>query len=180
MLHMYIDMKENDTFLTIIGTAHLFLAIFIGIYGFIFEKSWFDFVYLFYQLIVIFSWPFFNGECPLTYFIKKYRNPDYVMGEDSTDLEDMHLLFGSKTAVYLLMTVGILITPISYYIVFTRNHFPFYIYFPFCVSFLLYTFFPRVVSVKNQPELYQNIQNIFKVVFSMTLLLSLHFVYTNK
>ena len=173
-------MKDTNVLFIILGIIHLFFAIIIGIYGFIFKKNKFDLLYLFYNFIVAISWSFYNGECILTYWIKKYRDPKYIAGVNPTDLEDMYLLLGSKELVYLIMTLGIVLSPFSFYIVFKRNHFPFYFYFPFCISFLLYNVLLRFISLKKQSNLYNNIQNIFKVIFITFTLLATYFVYKNN
>jgi hypothetical protein len=170
-------MKDTNILFIILGVVHFFFAVIMGIYGFIFRKNNFDLFYLFYNLIVAMSWSFYNGECILTYWIKKYRDPEYTAGVNPTDLADMYLLLGSKELVYLIMSLGIVSSPISFYIVFKRNHFPFYIYFPYCISFLLYNFLLRFISLKKQGNLYNNVQNIFKVIFTVLFLLALHFVY---
>ena len=149
----------------------------MGVYGFIFKKNRFDMLYLFYNLLVAISWSFYNGECVLTYWIKKYRNPKYVAGEESTNLEDMYLLIGSKEIVSIVMTIGVVLSPISFYIVFKRNQFPSFIYFPFCISFLMYNIILRILSAKIYPEFFTMVQNIFKVIFTSLFVLSLQFLY---
>lgn len=173
-------MKDTNVLLKILGVVHLFIAMITGIYGFIFKKNKFDLLYIFYNLIVAVSWSFCNGECILTYWVKKYRNPEYIAGINPTDLEDMHLLLGFKEIVYIIITLGVMVLPVSFYIVCKRNNFPFYIYFPFCISFYLYNILLRFISLKKQSNLYNNVQNIFKVIFTTLFLLASYFVYKNN
>lgn len=163
-----------------IGTFHALFAIIISFYGILFRKSWFDVIFVIYTLIVLISWTFYNGDCFLTYYIKKYYNQNYVAGEDPTDLQDMYLLFGNKEMTYIIITITIVFNVISSFIVLKRNGFSSYIYYGIPFFHLLYT-----ISLRTFTHLYKNsrfllLQNIFKIIFIIYLIIVLQFFHNKK
>lgn len=164
----------NDNNNKYIGLLHLIFALFISLYGFIFKKNSFDYIYILYICLVIVSWTFYNGECPLTYYIKKQQNNKYIAGKDSTDLTDMYLLFGSKKIVDGFIFVSIFLNAVSEYIVLKRNNYSFFIQTGFPLAHILYTMSLRIYS----GNLYNNaafltIQDSFKALFILFLILIL-------
>jgi len=156
-------LNENNN--KIIGLAHLLFAIFIAFYGIVFKKMWFDYVYIIYAILVLISWTYYNGECPLTYYIKKQQDNSYIAGEESTDINDMYLLFGSKDIIYTIITITIIFNVISEFIVLKRNNYPAYIYFALPFFHFLYT-----LLLRTQSKLYENptflfLQNGFRYIF---------------
>jgi hypothetical protein len=164
-----------------IGILHAVLAIFISFYGILFNKNRFDNIYILYTIIVLISWTFYNGECILTYFIKKNKNKDYIAGNESTDLKDMYLAFGSKEYAYFIITISIFINVISLYLVLKRNNYPYFIYYFVPFFHLLYA-----LSMRIQPEnLHKNklfliSQEFFKYYFIINLIYIIYTSYKNE
>jgi hypothetical protein len=151
----------------IVGILHFFLALFISLYGLLFNKSWFDYIYILYIILVIISWTFFNGECMLTYYHKKQQNENYNAGEDCTDLTDMYLLFGSKELVYFVITISIFLNAISEFIVLQRNQFSIYLYTTLPLFHIIYAMLLRTQTNLHNNELFLFIQEIFKIYFTI-------------
>jgi len=168
-------LEKNDK---TIGVLHTIYAIFIAFYGILFKKNWFDFIYIFLNIITLISWTFYNGECVLTYLIKKNKNKNYIAGTESTDLTDMYLLFGSKEIVYFIVTISLFINALSMYFVLKRNNFPYFIYYLLPLFQLLYTISLRI----QHKNLYKNnlfliSQNFFKFYFIINLIYILYISY---
>ena len=94
--------------INIIGIVHIAFSILFSVYAFVFKKNWFDKYYLILSYLVFISWTFFDGECLVTYVVKKMENPDYVAGSESTDLTDMELHFDKKSFRAFLNILGVL------------------------------------------------------------------------
>jgi hypothetical protein len=141
----------------------------------IFSKNSFDFIYILYTILISISWTFYNGECPLTYYIKKINNDNYIAGTESTDIKDMYLVFGSKELVYYIITISLFMTSTSYYLVLKRNNYPNYIYILLPMMQLLY-----ILSLRIQHKnLYKNkifllFQEFFKYYFILNFLYILY------
>jgi len=155
----------------IIGFLHLVLTLFLSIYGLVIKKNWFDWLYMYYSIIVTLSWTFYNGECLLTYYIKKNKNVNYIAGSNSTDLTDMYLLVGTKQSTHILMIIGLLLDTISLYIVFNRNGYSKFMSALIAGIHLIYVISLRVVSIYNKYFLFfQQLVKLFFIFILITLI----------
>ena len=109
---------------------HLLLTLYIVLYGFISQKnSFFDFLYLFIVYGCPLSWTFYDGECPLTYYHKKWIDPSYT-GRDTKISDDMTSIFGKEVESFInkhdkiVYFVVSIINAISIYLVARRQNFP--------------------------------------------------------
>jgi hypothetical protein len=111
-------------YIKIIGILHFLLAILISLYGLLFEKSYYDKLYLFYEILLLISWTFYKGECPISYYSKKYTDKNYVLGSDSLDLHDIHDIFGTnnKNIIDMLIELSLISNVISIYCHFHENY----------------------------------------------------------
>lgn len=113
----------------IMPLLHFCWTLYITLYGFITNKNWFDFYYLFYIYVVCFSWTFYNGDCPITYYYNKQTNPFYQAGSFREE-SDLHIIFGEKNKEifkkYHTIIVSLLsiICSFSMYRVMKRQKFP--------------------------------------------------------
>ena len=113
----------------IISILHGLLALFLNIYGFITNKSWVDFYYLLYIYAVSFSWTLYNGECLITYYYNKQKNPNYKAGNFKEE-SDLHHMLGKEYEPLLkkhhvfIVSVLIVVTILSMYRVMNRHKFP--------------------------------------------------------
>ena len=162
------------------GFLHILIGIFISLYGVLFKKSWFDYVYMLYAIIVMLSYVFLNGECCISYYIKKSKDKNYIPGKEPTDLKDMNLLFKNKFVVYFIILFINLFNLISEYIVFRRNNFSslFYVGFPF--AHLLYILSLRYFKNIHKNKSFLFIQNIFKIIFIFYFLFYIYLFYRNS
>lgn len=111
--------------MVIIGVFHTLLTIFVTFYGYFTQKNSFDFFYLIYYPCVQLSWTFFKGECPISYYYKKFTNSSDI----SMDAYDLYNIFGEKHKPLLkkyhrtIFNIGIVIFFVSYYLVMVRQKF---------------------------------------------------------
>jgi hypothetical protein len=130
----------------IIGFVHLVWAIFISMYAFLIKKNSLDMAVIIYQVLVLMSWTFFNGECFLTYLIKRKNNGDYQAGEQSTDLEDMRHVIGNSKTLQFAQSFFVIVNAVSLYLVLKRNDFSWFIVLPLSLCMLVYPMSLRLKS----------------------------------
>ena len=75
---------------------------------------------------------FFDGECFLTYIIKKMENPNYIAGSESTDLTDMNSQFDKKS-FRAFLDIFVVLNIISIFLVNRRNG-----YIPISLNIILF------------------------------------------
>jgi len=114
----------------IIPVLHLFLTVYIVIYGFVSPKNtFFDFFYLFLLYGTALSWTFYDGECPLTYYHKKGIDPSYK-SRDTKLSGDLTIVFGKEFESLInkhykiISLIGFIIYSTSIYLVARRQKFP--------------------------------------------------------
>jgi hypothetical protein len=108
----------------IVGFLHLSFAIVASFYAFLFKKSWIDYLFIFYILITMLSWTFYNGECLITYQFKKKEDPNYIAGENSNDMKDMYIIIPNTSLANTIVVVKFFFHLLSEFIVLSRNKFP--------------------------------------------------------
>ncbi len=107
-----------------IGSLHVLMMLFNSFYGFVFKKSWFDYVYLCAYYLVILHWTFLNGECLITYVYKKMKNKNYMAGDNLNENEIKPLLNLSNRNYSNVVKIHLILAAISIYIVSSRNKIP--------------------------------------------------------
>ena len=109
----------------IISTTHSILAFLLASYGILFRRSKFDYLILIIIFSTLLSWTLYKGECPISYYLKKYNDPNYKLGSNLYS-EDMFILFGEKYIPHLKFFytfVSPLIQTITLYLLLTRQKF---------------------------------------------------------
>ena len=145
----------------IMPVFHLFLTVYIVIYGFISQKNSFDFLYFFIVYTINLSWTFYDGECLLTYYHNKTINPSYN-GKDTKLSDDMSTLFGKEVETvinkyYTIITfVAYIIYSISIYVVARRQNFPLFVIF-----MLLFITCSYCVTIMNN----MNFHSFYRIIY---------------
>ena len=118
---------------------HVFFMAATAFYAFLFKKNLFDYVFLFVTYSIILSWTFSNGECLISYFFKKIRNKNYILGE-CVDSEFKIVFKNHVRLVGLLCVCQNILLMTSIVLVCMRNKISAYLYIPFIIVFeiLLY------------------------------------------
>jgi hypothetical protein len=109
----------------ILSGLHSLTALLLSFYGFLFRRSKYDYLILIIIYTIAFLWSLYKGECPLSYYMKRYKDPNYVMGSNVYS-DDMYILFGPKY-IPILKTFYTVCNPIiqtaTIYILLKRQHF---------------------------------------------------------
>ena len=75
--------KVNSNISKYVGVIHLCGMIIENIYGFLFAKHVLcDKLYAVSFVFIPFSWVVCKDECIISYLIKKYENPHYILGTE--------------------------------------------------------------------------------------------------
>lgn len=104
---------------------HAFFALVLSFYGFIFCRSKYDSVILIITYTIALSWSLYKGECPLSYYFKKYNDPNYVLGSN-VYAEDIYVVFGPKYIPFMKIFytyVNPIVQTTTLYLLFNRQHF---------------------------------------------------------
>jgi hypothetical protein len=86
----------------LIPIIHLLITAFLVFYPFLIKTNFFyDYLYISVISFVILLWIYFLGECPISYFYKKYKNPDYICGQTTTldDIKEFDFLPKTENSV---------------------------------------------------------------------------------
>jgi len=107
-----------------ISVFHIFFSLFLVFYPFFFRRSKYDYVILFFIFTISWSWTLYKGECPLSYYLKKYNDPSYEIG-DNLYSDDIFVLFGKRNDIvkyYYTLSIPI-IQSITIYLLLARQNF---------------------------------------------------------
>ena len=107
--------------MTVSGLLHAIVMIFLSLYAFIVPKyKTADFIYAITVITIVLSWLLFNNECFISYAIRKYQDPTYVMGSDAMNMNDLIDIFGPTMVNYVVNGI-IAFMLISFYLVSFRS-----------------------------------------------------------
>ena len=109
--------------LSISGVLHWAFMAVIAMYAFLFRRSWVDYLFIYYTLLVSIQWTIFNGECGLTYLRKKQADPSYIAGQNVDD-KDTHILPVSPQINDAVLRFIMVVWIYSLYRVYIRDGFP--------------------------------------------------------
>jgi hypothetical protein len=113
----------------ILLATHFSLMCYMAFYPFLCKKSVYDNLYLLFLYIVVLHWTFYR-ECVLAYYYKRLEEPGYVTGSDP-EIEFKRYFKGHDQLIDILSIIRNTLICIAIYMVASRNHIPFYIFFPF-------------------------------------------------
>lgn len=130
---------------------HFLLMCYLSLYGFFTKKSKYDYLYLAIVYLIVLHWTFFNGECCITYFYKKKRNPHYIAGQDPS-IEYKMAFKKHANLIDFLVNINNILVAISIYLVAKRNKIPFLVCLPFILmaALIIYRNYLFKDSYKNK------------------------------
>jgi hypothetical protein len=151
---------------TYIGIFHLCGMIIENIYGFIIQKDiLFDKLYIISFVSIPFSWLLCNDECIISYIIKKYENPKYILGNEPENVKDISDLFTNETQYIYFYNVNTLLRIWSVIIVNNRTtNITHFILMPTCILFLCY-----ILDIEYKMNYRKKLYPYFQIVFCMYL-----------
>jgi len=94
-------------------------------YAFLFSRSKYDVLLFGIIYTVALLWSLYKVECPLSYYLKKYKDPNYVLGSNVYS-EDIYVVFGPNyvPAMKLFYTiVNPILQTATLYLLLKRQHF---------------------------------------------------------
>ena len=157
-----------------VGVIHLCGMIIENIYGFIFAKHVLcDKLYAVSFVVIPFSWVVCKDECIISYLIKKYENPHYILGTEPENVNDITDLFPSRISYELFYHTNHALRIASLIIVNNRTtHVSYFICIP---TFLLYSFYIYDITYRFD---YRKIMSPhFQIIFCMYLLSMVYNIY---
>jgi hypothetical protein len=113
------NLNNNLNISKYVGIFHLFGMMIENTYGFIsyqlinyehknyilpFDKL--DKLYIVSFISIPFSWSFCKDECIISYLIKKYENPKYILGSEAENADDLINLFPNKNVYFIINKIN--------------------------------------------------------------------------
>ena len=152
--------------LYIIHFIHVVLSLILVNYPFLVKKNnLYDFIYIVLLLLLLYSYIILKGECFISYAIKKYQHPNYVMGSNLSVLDDYSYVFKNKTIASYVIFYIIITLFITSFIVLKRYNF-INIRYVYLFTFLSIIYF---ILLKTDPysmySFYFNMIYIFYITF---------------
>lgn len=156
-----------------VGLLHLGAMVTENIYGFIFPKTFgYDPAYMTLFLSIPLSWLAFKNECIISYLVKKYENPQYCMGSNPENSDDLTCLFPSPQSYAFFYNVNHGLRMVSVIIVNRRSiQIPQNILIPTLVLYTMY-----VYGINHKRPCVNGMR--FKSLFLGVLLVSLYHTIT--
>lgn len=131
---------------------HTLCSIFLAYYVFLFKRNRLDFVVLFLLYTKALSWTLYKGECPISFYVKKYNDPSYKLGSNVYS-DEIYNLFGKEYFFYIKFYFTIIhpiIETISAYLLFKRQEFDKEkVIFPLLFYVYYYISFSKSVRLNN-------------------------------
>lgn len=125
-----------------VNLFHVILTLLIVNYPFFIKKNYYyDFVYILLMFSLFYSYILLKGECFISYFVKKYKNPNYVAGTNvSVTDEYATVLFNNKTWAQYCIYYVLLAMIVAGFVVLQRHRFikPIFVY---AFSMMLFAYF---------------------------------------
>jgi hypothetical protein len=159
----------------IIHLLHVILSLLLVNYPFIIRKNdFYDLIYIVLLFILLYSYIILKGECFISYAIKKYENPNYVLGSDlSSVLQHYTYIFKNKTIANYVIIYILITLVISSFIVLHRHNF-IDINYIYLFSLLLLVYF---ISLKMKR--FSNYNIYFNIVFMFYITFLLYKAFRN-
>jgi hypothetical protein len=129
----------------IVSSLHSLAALFMSFYGFLFRRSKYDYLILCITYTIALLWSLYKGECPLSYYFKKYKDPNYVLGS-SVYADDIYIVFGPKYVPMMKLFYSYfnpIIQTTTLYLLLKRQHFSTGVTFVYPLFFYGYYFMTR-------------------------------------
>ena len=157
----------------IIGTVHLCGMVTENIYGLVIPRNThYDKIYMTIFLSIPFSWMLFKNECIISYLIKKHENPQYIMGSNPENANDISDLFTNMNIYLFFYHINYGLRMVS--VIHVNDRTTKIQYNLFITTLLMYTIYTHDVNCKTE---YTN-HIIFKLFFSSLLCMTLYHTIT--
>lgn len=165
-----------------IGIAHLSGMMVENLYGIIFQKHiLLDNLYFMSLIMIPLSWILCKDECIVSYLVKKYENPHYVLGSEPANINDIEELFPDRPTYNMFCHINHGLRMVSLILVNNRTtHVSYVLLIP---TFTLYTIYIYHVFYKPLRNVRKNIGEpflFFRPILALYLSASLYASYLQK
>ncbi len=162
---------------TLITVIHIVLTILTSFYAFLFKKTVFDYIYLIILYFILLQWTYLNGECLISYVVKKIRDKDYVAGTD-VNTNELEIMFkGKEKMVRLINSIKDVFFFLSIYFVYTRNNFTKGMTIFFVLLFGIYHQSRILFKDHNVNNTFLTLQEVTKYLTILYGFVFFHFIY---
>ena len=138
----------------ILTILHFIFTILIACYGFI-RKNWFDYVFIFYIILLTISWTMFNGDCWISYYYIKQFDPSHLPGVTTTHGNDLSVIPFYYPYISTIILFGFIF---SFYVVCLRQHISRYIFVPFVIGYVYYIILLKIINDLDSDPFFYYVQ----------------------
>jgi hypothetical protein len=144
-----------------VNLFHVIFTILVVNYPFLVNKNYYyDFIYILLMFSLLYSYILLKGECFVSYFSKKYKNPDYIAGTNVSVMDEYAtVLFNNQELATYCIYYILIAMVVAGFIVLQRHRFlkPIFVY---IFSGLLFSYFVLLRMDKNKRFI-----NYFNTIF---------------
>ena len=158
--------------MNLISLLHFIFTILVAIYG-LFPRNWFDYFYIYYIILLSISWTMYNGDCLISYYFMKMKNPDHKPGstlyseDNANDLAEI-IPLKYYQPISNMLTFGFIF---SFYVVCSRQKIKRYIFVPFSFAYITYIILLNTYRNLDADPVMYFVQRIFMIYFIIILYL---------
>jgi uncharacterized membrane protein len=166
--------------LRIIGLLHLLHAPALILFPFYVNNQLADIIYINYFFLIMFSYTFINGECPISYVSKKIMDQDYFAGTDLEYYPEMRSIFNTDQDIkdyFTTTTIAYLFTLIY---VINRSKIPFYVFILPTITLSYYFLFVKVYNTHKETTHFLICQEATKYITFFTNIFVIYHYSQNK
>ena len=95
--------------MSVIGVIHFLHNPLLILYPVLIRNPIFDLLYIKYFFATMFSYTFFDGECPVSFLYKRIMDSNYIAGDRIDDYDEIYMVWPNRIFVqnYLATTTGL-------------------------------------------------------------------------
>ena len=157
--------------ITIIGLFHLIHSPVLILLPFYIKNSLFDMIYINYFFLIMISYTFLNGECPISYTSKLMLNNNYIAGENICYYPEMLTVLPNNKCIsyYFGAMTGLYMFSLFYVIYRSNILLCIYLLIPF-FTLLIYFLFIHNILLNKRSSYFIIFQKITKYVLCFSVL----------
>lgn len=154
--------------LKLIGLFHLLHAPTLILFPFYVNNQLADIIYINYFFLIMFSYTFINGECPISYWSKKLMDSDYFAGTYIEYYPEMKMFFSTDKDIHDYFTVTTIAYLFALTYVINRTNIPAYVFVFPMITLSYYFLFIKVYDTQKETKHFIICQEITKYVTFLT------------
>ena len=164
----------------VLGVFHLLHAPILTFIPFYVNNQLADIIYINYFFLIMFSYTFINGECPISYISKKIIDRDYFAGKDIEYYPEMRMFFNTDKDIQDYFTTTSIAYLFALLYVINRTNIPGYVFILPIGTLSYYFLFVKVYNTKKETQHFIICQEIVKYVTFFTNIFIIYHYSQNK